>query len=294
MPIRRPEKIRHTYRVYGLTLGSPRRIPELTSSAPPTGRPDVTVRFTSKTLRQPDLEWPGDSSLRVSARCIDVRPAPGADPLSVRLGIVGPGLSLLLAKRKLLVLHGSVIERDGQAVAFVGESGAGKSTLAAALCGRGWRLVSDNLCVLRKSGARYSVLSGPARSKLRTDSAKKLGRALKVLSPIEPLAEKSWCSLKGVKPKKSVHLSHIFILGVSERISSRDLPKRVAIKYLLRHSVGYHSSRYKSLWPNTLYQITKLVQQVELIRLQRTRNLRRLDALISHVERLLKNFTRPS
>ncbi len=48
-----------------------------------------------------------------------------------------------------LILHSAVVERQGLAVILPGQPGAGKSTLCAGLSLRGWRLLSDEVCVMR-------------------------------------------------------------------------------------------------------------------------------------------------
>lgn len=44
-----------------------------------------------------------------------------------------------------LVIHAAVVEKSGCALIMPGDPGSGKSTLCAALIGRGWRLLSDEL-----------------------------------------------------------------------------------------------------------------------------------------------------
>ena len=55
---------------------------------------------------------------------------------------------------RALLLHAGVVERNGRAVILPGGSGAGKSTLCAALTSRGWRLLSDELAMLRPSDSQ--------------------------------------------------------------------------------------------------------------------------------------------
>jgi HprK-related kinase A len=50
---------------------------------------------------------------------------------------------------QFLILHAAVIERDGRALIMPGPPGSGKSTLCAALVSRGWRLLSDELTLIR-------------------------------------------------------------------------------------------------------------------------------------------------
>ncbi len=47
-----------------------------------------------------------------------------------------------------LMLHAAVLERGGQALLMPAPPGSGKSTLCAALTHSGWRLLSDELCLL--------------------------------------------------------------------------------------------------------------------------------------------------
>lgn len=60
-----------------------------------------------------------------------------------------------------LVLHAGVVERGGVAVVLPAPSGAGKSTLCAALVTRGWRLLSDELAVLRPADGRLQPVARP-------------------------------------------------------------------------------------------------------------------------------------
>jgi HprK-related kinase A len=64
-----------------------------------------------------------------------------------------------------LLLHGGVLERDGDALIIVGESGAGKSTLSAALCLNGWRLLSDELTIISATDGSLTGLARPVALK---------------------------------------------------------------------------------------------------------------------------------
>jgi len=47
------------------------------------------------------------------------------------------------------MLHAAVVERNGRAVLLPGRAGSGKSTLCAGLIHRGWRLLSDEVALIR-------------------------------------------------------------------------------------------------------------------------------------------------
>ncbi len=50
---------------------------------------------------------------------------------------------------RYLIIHAAVIEKDGRAAILPAPPGSGKSTLCAALVSRGWRLLSDELALVR-------------------------------------------------------------------------------------------------------------------------------------------------
>lgn len=60
-----------------------------------------------------------------------------------------------------VVLHAAVVERGGVAAILPAPSGSGKSTLCAALVTRGWRLLSDELAVLRPADRRLQPVARP-------------------------------------------------------------------------------------------------------------------------------------
>lgn len=51
-----------------------------------------------------------------------------------------------------LLVHAAVVEQQGRAVILPAPPGSGKSTLCAALVNRGWRLLSDELTMIRSDG----------------------------------------------------------------------------------------------------------------------------------------------
>lgn len=83
---------------------------------------------------------------------ISVAVVDGADFGLLAVYLQGYMLAILLQQRGHLVLHGTVLQRDGLGIAICGDSGSGKSTLAAALLQQGWALVSDDLCAFDSTG----------------------------------------------------------------------------------------------------------------------------------------------
>jgi HprK-related kinase A len=64
-----------------------------------------------------------------------------------------------------LLIHAAVIEKNGHAVILPAPPGSGKSTLCAALVNRGWRLLSDELTLVRRSDSQLVPLPRPVSLK---------------------------------------------------------------------------------------------------------------------------------
>ena len=60
-----------------------------------------------------------------------------------------------------LIIHAAVIEKDGFAAILPAPPGSGKSTLCAALVHRGWRLLSDELTLIRACDGKIMPLPRP-------------------------------------------------------------------------------------------------------------------------------------
>jgi HprK-related kinase A len=62
---------------------------------------------------------------------------------------------------RYLIIHAAVVEKDGCAAILPAPPGSGKSTLCAALVGKGWRLLSDELALVGLDDAMITPLPRP-------------------------------------------------------------------------------------------------------------------------------------
>jgi len=67
-----------------------------------------------------------------------------------------------------LIIHAAVIEKNGRAIILPAPPGSGKSTLCAALVCRGWRLLSDELALVRHDEGMLVPLPRPVSLKNRS------------------------------------------------------------------------------------------------------------------------------
>jgi HprK-related kinase A len=84
-------------------------------------------------------------------------------PADTHLPLLEWGLNWCIAQRSNthLLLHAGVVEKHGLAVVLPALPGSGKSTLVAALCARGYRLLSDEFGVVRLDDAMLLPLLKP-------------------------------------------------------------------------------------------------------------------------------------
>ena len=99
----------------------------------------------------------------------------------IRTFAVTSGLGALAIQRGALVLHGTALVRDGEAILLLGHPAAGKSTLAWCLLQDGWRLLSSELVAVGSDGM---VQPGIHQLKLWHDAAVALDLNWAQLPPV--------------------------------------------------------------------------------------------------------------
>jgi hypothetical protein len=183
-----PDTAASDYSVFGLRVRSSLALPELFAA---DGPGDADVHIEAGAIEAPAAE-PGlavtDEGLLLTiadvgrflvsgGRSIRVESLDGVDPRNVRLFLLGSAFGALLHQRGLLPLHANAIEIGERAFAFMGASGAGKSTLAAWFHDQGYRVIADDVCVVRFDGPGDArACPGLPRLRLWLDALEMTGR----------------------------------------------------------------------------------------------------------------------
>jgi hypothetical protein len=174
------------YQLFGLWIRSEVPLPEL-FPAKGIGTPDVTIRRCPLPVgNKPGLSGDKDALFLTvpevaryridGGREILIDPEEGVPDRNVRLFLLGSAFGALLHQRGMVPLHANAVEINGKAVAFMGESGAGKSTLAAWFHDRGFRVISDDVCVVEFAANGAVAMPGVPRLRLWEDVLAATGR----------------------------------------------------------------------------------------------------------------------
>ncbi|MFN3218071.1 MAG: hypothetical protein ACE367_16365 [Acidimicrobiales bacterium] len=182
--------------------------------------------------------------------------------------VTGACLALVLTQRGFLVLHaGACVVGDG-AVAFVGPSGAGKSTTIEAMRQAGYRILSDDLVVLRVPDVGSpSVQPGIPRIRLRPDSAAALGWDGGAAGP--KTVPKSVRRIDDDLATDAVPLRALYLLSGGDQAAVEPCDDVSALRVLLTNTRGAAGHGGADFAAVLLRRYRRLLDAVEVRRLTR-------------------------
>ena len=117
---------------------------------------------------------------------IRVERHPAASDDLVEIQLLGTVLAFWFERAGELVLHGSAVELDGRAVAFIAGNGRGKSSLAAQLMTLGRPLVTDDLVVVDAAGPAPRIRPGYPQMRFWPDAAIRFVHDPEALDHVHP------------------------------------------------------------------------------------------------------------
>ncbi|MCA0048907.1 serine kinase [Mesorhizobium sp. B283B1A] len=301
-----PERQRHFYRAYGLTVASDVALPELEPVEPaaadimiavgaidmPKPSPQAATTFRFEPDRQ-YLAWHAVGAFLISGgRRIDVEPAPGVDDALLAFPLLGPVMALLLHRRGLLVLHASAIAVAGKGAIFMGDKGAGKSTTASALIRAGHELLTDDVVALDLTNpGRPMIVPGFPQIKLAADAAAAipLGQA-EVRPQVHPAIDKMQHRLHGAFSGSMVPAAGIYVLERGQRAALTPLPAIAALPAIIKFSYVTRFGRAAlsgDFAAMHLRQCSAIANHVGVCRLEVPAGLDRIGEAVALLEREL-------
>ena len=204
----------------------------------------------------------------------------------LRLLVLGVGLRALLHQRGLFVLHASVVEVNGQGIAFMGDHGVGKSTIAGACLDGGLRIVTDDIAAIDLSGSVPLVHPGAPQLKLYPIVATTLRSQPDALVPLKAGNDKlGWRKPSGWA-NTPVPLARVYDLVPSRTSKVHRLEGQKALIALLRNSCGGELGLVHNRDTATLHfnQCADIMRKIPISALSVKRELESLNDAIAMVK----------
>lgn len=285
-----------SYFAYGLGIHSEIEIPEF---VPAQTAGDITIRWDRNSPIPTDLIGNHKLVIKITPEeafffnqefalfvvrngCeISVTPFKDDEKL-ISLCIIGNIMSLLLYQRGLFVLHGSAIEVDGGAIAFVGKSGWGKSTIAAALHAKGHQIITDDVVAVSTETVAFNVFPAYPQLKLFPEVAEVLGHEKSDLLLLHSELNKGGFRVTENFSQTALPLKRIYMLAKGSTLGIEKLRPQEGLMELMRHSLP--TRWYKTHNTSEFLQCTSIAKNIPIYRLTRSSDLCSLPTLAEMVE----------
>lgn len=211
---------------------------------------------------------------------------PTAKETDVLLYLCGSVFGAIWLQRGLLPLHGSTVSCDSGSVMFMGPSGAGKSTLAAHFARAGWRLVADDVSVIRAVEGGLGVWPGSGRVKLATDSVESIDEDAGSLPGVGGTRGKYHVPLRpSSEAVGDARLRRIYLLsGWGEAMESRPVEGLDAIDIIGGHTYRHEFIGPLGLRPTWLAEVVRVARTVPVRHLMRPHGFDHAGEVIGYVE----------
>ncbi len=288
-----------TYRAYGLTIHSPIELREYPAGS--GSDCDVQIIWTEGG----DPEWTApfrdqDSATRIDGSeahfwfretgtfvvsggtAIQVCSHPGVGAELLRLYLEGMMMAMILHQRGLCVLHASVIEVRGAAIACIGHIGAGKSSTAAALYARGHRILTDDNAAIRLTSGQPVVTPGYPSIKLFPAIAASLAFDSGSLSTLHETQIKMAGAVDSTFSDRPLPLRTIYILGRDHAPEMTRLSPLEATIHLIRNAVPTRWGQPGDA--RQLQQCAAIANQIPVFAVKTFRELSELPGLVDQLE----------
>lgn len=216
---------------------------------------------------------------------------------SVRLLMLNTVASFLLLQRGLLPLHGSGVLYQNEAILFVGNSGYGKSTTAAGFIEKGYSMITDDIAAIDFDLEKAVVIPSFPNMKLWEDSLEMLEEHKDNLDFIrenetEMIKKYKFPVSAMVSQIMRPQLNTIYILNpLNEglKVTINELSNSEKFNALINYTFQKTTLKKQNLHEAHFVSITKIINQVRIVQLNRPRLHQNVKELVHIIEQDLLN-----
>ncbi|MBO4291494.1 MAG: hypothetical protein J5898_06265 [Lachnospiraceae bacterium] len=189
----------------------------------------------------------------------------------MRTYLLGYGLALLFYDRGEMAVHCSAVEKDGNGILLAGGSGAGKSTLAEVFLDRGWKLVADDVAVVKLKD-RHPVTDPafPVR-KLCRDAALMYGYDLSRLAYIDEEKDKFAVACPEVFADGQARIKAMFVLTPcgEEKVRAEEVTGQEKIQLFTDHLFLHIILKTEGIAPDKFFRCLEILSELPVFRIYR-------------------------
>ena len=198
--------------------------------------------------------------------------------------LLGPVMSTLLHQRGFLVLHGSSVKIDNEAVAFLGYRGLGKSTTAIQLYKKGYSLITDDILAINFDEKGIPLLyPGYPHVRLSEESYTHTKDDTHILTPIRTYAGKVFCDASRGFSQAPVKVKRIYVLEKSDKTQLSYLNANKKLMSLITYSIP-HWMFQNSDYARNLTQCALLIKYAKVNRFEISHSFENISEIIQLVE----------
>ncbi|MEG1295161.1 hypothetical protein [Niameybacter sp.] len=299
----------YSYRVYGWQVKSEIEIPELIQIPEIVDEEaDVIVclQVMPEDIRQAlsrgqeeyfskDRIWIQIENVGIyeltKGKVVAITPVPNVSIETIKQYFLGLICLILCLQKESLGLHGAAIEVEESAILILGESGSGKSTLTTALRKQGYRMLSDDFCVLGQNERGNSIVY-PAypQQKLCRDTMLEMNYNVNEYSIIQEERDKFAVPIGNGFADRPLPIKAIFILSpeACKEVDIEPIRGSYKVTSLLQHISAFNFTEQLGLPRNYFIKCIQVLKQVPVIKLKRPLEGMTVEKQIKMIKRILE------
>jgi len=196
--------------------------------------------------------------------------------------LIGVPFGYALRKKGFMVMHGSSVVINNQAVCIVGSSGLGKSTLAISLIERGFKFLTEDLCIIKDNiihfYSSWIKIDKKLKNKLKNDLSDRIDLSFDSRG-------RELIKIRKDDFSENVSTKAIYFPVIGDNNNIKQMKDHEIFKFLFANSYRIENDK-----ESDLKMIAGMIKSVDYFSFQRNINSpvnENVDFLLSHIKSIL-------